>query len=359
MGLTTNAGAMKFAVNGAERMRINTTGNVGIGTATPNTNLEIYNTSPAISIKGSSEADTATLYLATPYTTASAYKCAIIAKGTSGWSRSYLHFCLNNIADNTYPAQNAGLNNIRMTIRPDGNINFYPEPFYINNTNGANYSVNLNVACNTTYTPATATFLTATVADGWNSLDTIITLACSSRANSGYYNESRMILDGSYNTNSGRGTRGSYIYWQSIDGAGNWMTNAELYTNTSPILNAVFNVNGLVKSYGVTLSSSKEIKTNLRDIYDPLDLIEKFQGKHYFNLKTNQKDFGLVAEDVEQICPCLTSRTEDTGVEIGIKYMNLTAVLVEGIKQLNGKVKTLENIIQQQSLIIQNIQAQI
>jgi hypothetical protein len=39
--------------------------------------------------------------------------------------------------------------------------------------------------------------------------------------------------------------------------------------------------------------------------------------------------------------------------------MNLTAVLVEGIKQLNGKVKTLENIIQQQSLIIQNIQAQI
>ena len=246
-----------------------------------------------------------------------------------------------------------------MTIKPDGNINFYPDPFYINNTNGANYSVNLNVACNTTYTPATAAFLTATVADGWNGLDTIITLACSSRANQNYFNESRMILDGSYNTNSGRGTRGSYIYWQSIDGAGNWMTNAELYTNTSPILNAVFNVNGLVKSYGVTLSSSKEIKTNLRDIYDPLDLIEKFQGKHYFNLKTNQKDFGLVAEDVEQICPCLTSRTEDTGVGIGIKYMNLTAVLVEGIKQLNGKVKTLENIIQQQSLIIQNIQAQI
>jgi hypothetical protein len=67
-------------------------GNVGIGSQYPNKNLEIYNTSPAISIKGSSEADTAILYLATPYTTASAYKCAIIAKGTSGWSRSYLHF---------------------------------------------------------------------------------------------------------------------------------------------------------------------------------------------------------------------------------------------------------------------------
>jgi hypothetical protein len=164
-----------------------------------------------------------------------------------------------------------------------------------------------------------------------------------------------MILDGSYNTNFGRGTRGSYIYLQSIDNAGNWMTNAELYTNSSPVLNAIFNVNELVKSYGVSLSSSKEIKTNIRDTYDPLDLIENFQGKHYFNLKTNQKDFGLVAEDVEQIYPCLTSRAEDTGVKIGIKYMILTAVLVEGIKQLNGKVKTLGNIIQQQILIIQNI----
>ena len=31
MGLSTNAGAMKFAVNGAERMRINTSGNISIG----------------------------------------------------------------------------------------------------------------------------------------------------------------------------------------------------------------------------------------------------------------------------------------------------------------------------------------
>jgi len=49
---------------------------------------------------------------------------------------------------------------------------------------------------------------------------------------------------------------------------------------------------------------------------------------------TGQKDFGLIAEDVEQICPCLTSRYEDSGVDIGVKYMNLTAVLVEAIKEL-------------------------
>ncbi len=151
-----------------------------------------------------------------------------------------------------------------------------------------------------------------------------------------------MILDGSYNTNAGRGQYGSYIYWQSVGGSG-WFTNMELYTSTSSVITTVLNVNGSVKSYGNTLTSSGNIKEKVRDIYDPLDLISKFQGKHYHNILTKEKDFGLIAEDIEQICPCLTSRYQDSGVDIGIKYMNLTAVLIEGIKELNNKVNDLQN----------------
>ena len=119
----------------------------------------------------------------------------------------------------------------------------------------------------------------------------------------------------------------------------------ELYTNTSPIFTTTLNVGGSVKSNGVTLTSSANIKSNVRDIYDPLDLINKFEGKHYHNLLTGQKDFGLIAEDIEQICPCLTSRYNDSGVDIGVKYMNLTAVLIEGIKA--------------QQILINNMQTQI
>jgi hypothetical protein len=151
-----------------------------------------------------------------------------------------------------------------------------------------------------------------------------------------------MILDGSYNRDAGKGTRGSYIYWQSIDGNGNWMTNAELYTNTSPVLSCTFNVNGSVKSYNSTLTSSENIKSNIREIYSPLDLINSFTEKHYHNTLTGEKDFGLIAEDIKKLCPCLTSRYEDSGVEIGVKYMNLTAVLIEGIKELNNKVIELQ-----------------
>ena len=44
-----------------------------------------------------SEGDTATLYLATPYTTSSAYKSALIAEGINTYSRSKLNLLLQSI----------------------------------------------------------------------------------------------------------------------------------------------------------------------------------------------------------------------------------------------------------------------
>jgi hypothetical protein len=100
-----------------------------------------------------------------------------------------------------------------------------------------------------------------------------------------------MILDGSNTTNAGRGDFGSYIYWQSMEGSG-WFTNMELYTVTGGVISTVLNVLGSVKSNGVTLTSSENIKTNIRDIYSPVDLINSFNGKHYHNTLTGEKDFG-------------------------------------------------------------------
>jgi hypothetical protein len=58
-------------------------------------------------VKGTSEAVTATLFLATPFTPTSAYKCSLIAQGLSTFSISKLHICLNNTADNS-TTYNAG-----------------------------------------------------------------------------------------------------------------------------------------------------------------------------------------------------------------------------------------------------------
>ena len=54
-------------------------------------------------------------------------------------------------------------------------------------------------------------------------------------------------------------------------------------------------------------ASSENTKSNIRDTYSPLDLINSFTGKHYHNKLTGEKDFGLIAEDIEKLCPCLRS----------------------------------------------------
>jgi hypothetical protein len=136
---------------------------------------------------------------------------------------------------------------------------FYPDPFNINNTNGANYNMNLNVAANTTYTPTTSTFLQAPVADGWNGIDTIITLACSGRANNNYHNESRIILDGSYNTNNSKGYYGSTILFQNNSASG-FKTNMLLEV-ISDI--ALLNVNGnLTVQRDITLYGNIRLYAN-------------------------------------------------------------------------------------------------
>ena len=63
-----------------------------------------------------------------------------------------------------------------------------------------------------------------------------------------------------------------HIYWQSMGDSG-WFTNMESYTNSSSVIATVLNVLGSVKSDGVTFTLPSNIKSNVRDTYDPLDLI--------------------------------------------------------------------------------------
>ena len=110
---------------------VSCTGNVSATTASigGDTNIGgsvrcsgVLQTGNQLAIRGSAEWDTATLFLATPHNSSSAYKCALIAQGMNTWGRSKLHFCLNNVESNTFPTQKANLSNSRMVIDYNGRI---------------------------------------------------------------------------------------------------------------------------------------------------------------------------------------------------------------------------------------------
>ena len=125
-----------------EVMRLTSRGRLGINTSLPTELLDVngnincsgnttLNTSnPILTIKGNTDNQKSTIFLGTPFTSTSALKTAIIAEGIGSWSRSKLHFCLNNTGDVIPPptpnwndiTYNATVADAKMTIIPSGNI---------------------------------------------------------------------------------------------------------------------------------------------------------------------------------------------------------------------------------------------
>ena len=100
-------------------MGLNASGNVGIGTTTPGYQLEVRRSNASACITSILESENTTLFLGTPHLNGTAMKCALIARGITSFSRSMLHFCLEDTANNGVSATIA---DSRMVIRWDGNV---------------------------------------------------------------------------------------------------------------------------------------------------------------------------------------------------------------------------------------------
>ena len=93
----------------------------------------------------------------------------------------------------------------------------------------------------------------------------------------------------------------------------------------------------------VTAYSDVRNKKNLKTIEDPVSKIEKINGYTY------EKDgiayTGLVAQELLEVLPEAVSGSEELGY--GIAYGNMAGIFVEAIKELNSKIKALENKLSQ------------
>jgi hypothetical protein len=102
-------------------------------------------------------------------------------------------------------------------------------------------------------------------------------------------------------------------------------------------------VGDIYASGNVTAYSDARDKKNLKIIEDPVSKIEKINGYTY------EKDgiayTGLVAQELLEVLPEAVSGSEKSGY--GIAYGNIAGIFVEAIKELNSKIKELENKLSQ------------
>lgn len=87
--------------------------------------------------------------------------------------------------------------------------------------------------------------------------------------------------------------------------------------------------------------SSKRWKENIETVDDALELVGQLRGIYYNRIGGTKRELGMIAEEVGEVLPELVTFEEDGKTAISLNYSQLTALLVEAIKELQAETEEL------------------
>ena len=95
------------------------------------------------------------------------------------------------------------------------------------------------------------------------------------------------------------------------------------------------NVSGNVSATSYTTTSDRRIKENIININENIDLLKP---RKYLNRLTNKEEFGLIADEIEQIFPNLVNGNKDGEILQSVNYIQLIALIIKEVKELKEKI---------------------
>ena len=140
---------------------------------------------------------------------------------------------------------------------------------------------------------------------------------------------------------------GNYALMQKEDGSTflNAAENQYIYfrINNNDVLDAYFDNTGTFNAPSFNATSDLRLKENIKPLENSLEKICTLQGVE-FNFKNNKnnKMIGFIAQEVEKIVPEVVKTANDEDKYKSLAYGNVTALLVEAIKELREEVKELK-----------------
>lgn len=90
----------------------------------------------------------------------------------------------------------------------------------------------------------------------------------------------------------------------------------------------------------VTAYSDRRLKDNIETLTGALAVVELLRGVSYTRKDTGEKQVGVIAQEIELVLPEVVVCKDDV---YGVAYGNITAVLIEAVKELSARVKELES----------------
>jgi hypothetical protein len=407
MGLTTNAGVMKFTVNGAERIRIANNGNVGINNTSPNLTLDVgstngnHNIGRAILTAGNIHAADKLDFLSigrwdggsTADMQFSGIKYGVITAAAAGEGANN-HTCMtfhtwgNSIwntkevmrltsrgrlgINTTTPTELLDVNgNIKCTGTITNGSNSYIYAgglrlggFDTGNTlwqNSGNLGISANTGNNITFAIGNGGEKMRVSSVGRVGISNSDPQSMLHLGNCTVANSAPVIVFGK--KVNGTGYRNAFMgytdnFFFVIGDYGNTNTGSNALTSqlailySAPASSFVITKTGYCQmQYGYGQSSDERIKTNIKTIENALEKTLLLRGVEYndFRIEPEKKRIGVIAQEDELIIHEVVGENEMNEIKC-ISYGSMVGLLVEAIKQLNNKVINLENVLKNNNL---------
>jgi hypothetical protein len=97
---------------------------------------------------------------------------------------------------------------------------------------------------------------------------------------------------------------------------------------------------GSVSASDFNSTSDINLKTNIEDINNALDIISKINGVKFDWISNGETSIGVIAQNIEMVLPELVSNKDSIK---RVNYNGIVAILIEAIKELQDEVKVLKS----------------
>ena len=306
-------GTLTFLVNDSEKMRIDSSGNVGIGTTSPSTLMHITGNS------GSSDG----IHFIAENTRAAGGPAGIVMKSNHG---DWKIINSQTVADAIeFIDGSAGAT--RMLIDSSGNL-LVGTTSSSTTTQGARLKP--SGRGDFTANGGTCSIMNRLTNDGQ-----ILTFQKGGTEVGAVTTYNNTIQYG--------GGLGAALYLDTAaylpaNAGGRSHNTIDLGNGTYKYKDAYFN--GTVNAANFNTTSDATLKTNVETLTGSLDAVKALRGVSFDWIESGNSDVGVIAQEVEAVVPDVVS-TDDQGIK-SVKYGNLVGVLIEAIKEQQAQIDELK-----------------
>jgi hypothetical protein len=228
------------------------------------------------------------------------------------------------------------------------------------------------------YTEASGTFSTAMGDNSWATGDYSTAMGYETTATGDYSTAMgrNTLASGYYSTvmglNSKASDYGSLVIGQ-YNSSGSSATSATVFNSantafvigngtdsstTSDAFKVMFNgdatlSNDLTVEGDIVISSDARLKANIVSLGSTLARLLLIDGKSYTMKKDGKQKIGVLAQDIQKVFPELVS-TDDRDM-LAVNYQGLVPVLINALKEQDGKMKEQEKRLERLEAIISNM----